>query len=175
MAENLDALSATVEPVLAGLGLEFYDLEFVGTGSAQVLRVSIDREGGVDLDTITAASEAVSRLLDAPDAPAPPGRYTLEVSSPGLERKLRTPEHFRRAIGSELSVKTRVEDSVERRHGVLTGADDAGILVDFGAGPERVGYDDVIQARTVFEWGGQESGGASRDRARGGRRIGAAQ
>ena len=96
-----------VEPVVAALGLELYDVEVSGTGRATVVRVLVDREGGIDLDAVGAAAEAISPVLDGDRAcrACSPGPYALEVSSPGLERPLRTPEHFRRAVGATVSVK----------------------------------------------------------------------
>ncbi len=92
------AVATAIEPALAGLGLDLYDVELVGGGRARTLRVFVHRDGGVDLETIAQATQAVSALLDTPAvAAALPGPYTLEVSSPGLERPLRTPAHFRSA------------------------------------------------------------------------------
>src|SRR5688572_21390947 len=88
-----EQVQSIIEPVLADLGLELYDLEH-GGGS---LRVTVDREGGLDAELITQATRLISRELDRTDPI--PGAYTLEVSSPGLERTLRRPEHFRRAVG----------------------------------------------------------------------------
>ena len=90
MAEELFALLA---PVLADSALELIDVE-VRSG---VVLVTVDREGGVDLDALTQANRAVSTLLDEHDPL--PGHYTLEVSSPGVERTLRTPGHFARPSG----------------------------------------------------------------------------
>jgi len=135
-----------VEPVIVPLGLELVDVEHVGS----TLRVSVDRPGGVDLDAISAASEAVSAVLDRADPDPVPGRYTLEVSSPGVERPLRTPEHFRRAAGTRVSVRTQPGVEGERRvEGVLSEADDEGVVV---AG-RRLAYNEIERARTVFEWG----------------------
>jgi len=138
-----------VSPLLADLGLEVYDVEHTGG----TLRVTVDREGGVDLDTIALATRIVSRELDHADPI--PGRYTLEVTSPGLERTLRTPAHFERAVGSVVNVRTLPEVEEPRRvRGELTGADDDGITVkqDDG-GARRLRYDEIERARTVFEWG----------------------
>jgi ribosome maturation factor RimP len=85
-----------------------------------------------------------------------PGRYTLEVSSPGLERRLRTPDHFVRAIGSEVTVKTRTEVDGERRfRGTLVAADEAGVTLRLAddAGDRSLAYDQIEKARTVFDWG----------------------
>ena len=134
-----------VEPALAASGLELVDVEL----ASGVLRVYVDRPGGVDLDTISRASEAISDLLDRED-PLPGGRYTLEVSSPGIERPLRTPSHFRRAVGTQVSLRTMPGVEGERRlTGRLDGADDDSIEL---AG-RRIPYAAIERARTVFEWG----------------------
>ena len=138
-------VSELIAPLLADQGLELFDVEF----NAGTLRVSIDRPGGVDLDAVSAATEVVSAALDLHD-PVPDERYTLEVSSPGLERPLRTPEHFRRFVGATVAVKTRPDVAGERRiEGRLDAADESGITV---AG-RTLAYADVERARTVFEWG----------------------
>ncbi len=104
-----------VEPVITGAGLEVWDVE-VRPG---LLRILVDRPGGVDLDTISRVSEAVSRVLDAHDD-GPEGHYLLEVSSPGVERALRTPEHYRRFLGEVVAVKTTAPvDGARRFQGVL--------------------------------------------------------
>jgi ribosome maturation factor RimP len=155
--ERVESLAGVIEPVVASLGLELFDLEITGAGRARVLRVVVDRDGGVDLDAITAATEAISPALDAlaPDAGAGlAGPYALEVSSPGLERPLRRPEHYRRAIGATVSVKTRDSaGAARRRRGVLVAADDHALTLESDGATERIGYPDVTQARTVFEWG----------------------
>ena len=163
MTERSEALEAAIEPVVAALDLDLYDVEVAGKGSARILRVVIDRpagdDRGLDLEAITAATEALSPALDA-DADAAAllrGSYTLEVTSPGLERTLRLPRHFARAIGSTVSVKTGHGADATRRRGVLAdaGADRFELELDDG-GRESIAYSDVVQARTVFEWGGQD-------------------
>jgi ribosome maturation factor RimP len=149
-----DAVAAAIEPVLAAHGLELVDVEIKGAGRARTLRVVVDREGGVDLDGLTAASEVVSPLLDDLDDGGVPGPYTLEVTSPGLERPLRRPDHFRRAIGEAVVVKTGEPDPCRHR-GVLTAANEAGIDLMVDGVPVRVSYDAIREARTTFEWGPQ--------------------
>lgn len=157
MPERAESLAGVIEPVLASLDLELFDLELTGSGGGRILRVVVDRTGGVDLDAITAATQAIAPLLDSRSEKADPslaGPYALEVSSPGLERPLRRPDHYRRAVGSTVSVKTRDDQGAARRvRGVLTAADDDGVNLETDAGPERIAYADVTQARTVFEWG----------------------
>ena len=141
-----------VEPLLAPQGLELVDLEL----KPKLVRITVDRPGGIDLDTISDVTQLVSSLLDAHDPL--PSSYALEVSSPGLERPLRTPEHFRRFQGSTVSVKTRPEVEGERRvEGVLADVDDTGFTVRVGDAQgetaRRLSYADVEKARTTFEWG----------------------
>ena len=140
----VERVRAAVEPLLATQSLTVYDIEHTGS----VLRITIDSPGGVDLDAIAKATRLISVTLDEQDPI--PGKYTLEVSSPGLERPLRTPAHFEGAIGSMVSVKTVPNYDGERRvKGILRLADARGITVD----ELQVAYDDIDKARTVFEWG----------------------
>jgi ribosome maturation factor RimP len=139
-----------VEPVLDAEGFELVDVEV----KPSLLRISIDRPGGLDLDAVAVASQRISDLLDQEDPL--PGRYSLEVSSPGVERPLRTPDHFRRFVGTTVSVRTTPEAEGERRvQGTLEAADDDTITV---AG-RRIPYAHVDRARTVFEWGPQPKPG----------------
>jgi ribosome maturation factor RimP len=148
-----DTLRGLVEPLLAAQDLELVDLEV----KAKLVRVTVDREGGVDLDTISDVTQLVSSLLDAHDPL--PSSYALEVSSPGLERPLRTPDHFRRFAGAKVSVKTRPGVEGDRRvEGILTDVDEHGFSVCIGEAnretvSRHVRYADVEKARTVFEWG----------------------
>jgi ribosome maturation factor RimP len=148
MAGLAERVRALVEPLLAAQGLEVFDVEHAG---AQI-RVTVERPGGVDLDALSAATRTVSHALD--DLDPIPGRYTLEVSSPGLERTLRTPAHFAGAIGETVKVKTLPTTEGERRvTGELLAADDDGIAVHTTDGDRHLRYDEIERARTVFEWG----------------------
>ncbi len=138
-----DRVRDVVEAPLAASEVELVDVEHTGN----LLRVTVDRPGGVDLDTISDASHLVSGALDRTDVV--PGRYVLEVSSPGVERPLRTPEHFRRFVGTTVAVRTRPGTEGNRRiEGELEAADEEGVVV---AG-RRLGYDEIDRARTVFVW-----------------------
>lgn len=163
---DVETIAPAVEAVVVAHGLELYDLELTGPHRSRNLRILVDRAGGVDLEAITGVSEALSRFLDTDPtvAPALPGRYTLEVSSPGLERRLRTPDHFRRAVGSTVSVKTSTGNAGLRRRGQLVAADADGVDVEFETGREHLAYADIAQARTVFEWGPAPKPGARRNR-----------
>jgi ribosome maturation factor RimP len=149
-----DRVRDLVLPVLAERELELYDIEMAGP----VLRVVLDNPpggGGLDMAAVASATRAVSRLLDEEDPIS--GQYTLEVTSPGLERVLRTPSHFERAVGEKVKVKTVADADGQRRvEGTLQAADDEGIVVHPGEGSaeRRLRYEDIVRASTVFEWGG---------------------
>lgn len=138
-----------VEPLVDEAGLELYDLELAGG----TLRILVDRQGGADIDVISTLTRAVSRALDEHDPIS--GSYTLEVSTPGLERPLRTPTHYAGAIGTTVKVKTRPGVEGERRvEGTVTSADAVAVTVRDATGAERaVRYDEIERARTTFEWG----------------------
>ena len=145
----IERVREIVEPLLARQSLTVYDVELSGSQ----LRITVDAprqdgDGGVDLEAIARATRLISVALDEHDPI--PSKYTLEVSSPGLERPLRTPAHFAGAVGLTVSVKTTARVDGERRlKGTLIAADDDGITVD----DRTLRYDDIEKARTVFEWG----------------------
>jgi len=162
---TVSRVGALIAPLLADLGMEVYDLEHVGG----VVRVTVDRPDGIDLEAIALATRLISRELDHADPI--PGRYTLEVTSPGLERALRTPAHFQRSVGAQVALRTHPHVEGERRaQGVLTAADDTTVTVlavtDAGPVERRLAYDDIERAKTVFEWGGQPKPGAAPNRSR---------
>ena len=151
-------VEALVRPVVEASGLELWDVAFRGEGGRSILRVTVDRDGGVDLDTIAGVSERLSRRLDLEDF-GPKG-YALEVSSPGLERTLRTPRHFERSVGEQVKVKTAVPVGDRTVHeGALVSADAEAIVIASEGGELRVPYADIASARTVFEWGTARSKG----------------
>jgi ribosome maturation factor RimP len=144
-------VAAIVAPAVETLGLDLYDVEHTGTA----VRVLVDRDGGVDLETITTVTRALSRALD--DADPIEGHYTLEVSSPGLERTLRTADHFATACERHETVRIKTKPGVEgerRIEGVVAVADGDGIEVRQPDGTARtLRYGDIERARTVFQWG----------------------
>lgn len=142
-----------VEPYLAAEKLELDDLELIGHGRSRTLRVVLDgpdSDGPVattlDLDRISEVSKGLSRLLD--NSTDLEGPYQLEVSSPGLERKLSRQSHYHKSLGREVIVKT----SNGTLRGVLTKADEVTFEVNTQDGLETLPYDKVVSARTVFHW-----------------------
>jgi ribosome maturation factor RimP len=164
---STESIRQLAEPVLASAGLELWDVEI----TRDVVRVMVDRPGGVDLDALTAASGVLSPLLDAHPDVVPDTRYQLEVSSPGVERTLRTPEQFRRYLDSEITVKTSAPMGGARRHrGRLIDAGEAGIALepDDTAGARLdFRYDQIDRARTVLVWSSNSGRPASGRRDRG--------
>jgi ribosome maturation factor RimP len=117
-----DRLIARFEPVLKTQGYELVDIEFAPGPGGGTLRFYIDAEKGIDIDDCTAVSPVISEMLDADDPL--PGAYSLEVSSPGLDRVLRTPEHFARFVDNRVKVELRVaRDGRKRYTGMLRRAD----------------------------------------------------
>jgi ribosome maturation factor RimP len=150
MTDTTD-LAGALSPVVEARGLELVDVEIHG---AQ-LTVFVDREGGIGLDDLGEATKDVSAALDRIDPIS--GRYTLTVSSPGLERRLRTPAHFARAVGETVTVRVDAGTAdVRRLTGTLASADETGCTLagpDVPGGEVRISYDQIERARTVFEWG----------------------
>jgi ribosome maturation factor RimP len=166
---QLEAVRAAVEPAVAALGCDLYDVEFAGSGSARTLRVTVTKQAGLDLDAITEITQTVSPLVD--DLPIN-GSFVLEVSSPGIERTLRRPEHYAGAIGDLVSVKFHTEAGPRRVRGTLQFVDADRVVVESedDSTEVEIALPAVTQARTVFEWGPQprpKSSGKTRARAKG--------
>ncbi len=147
----VDRVADMVAPLIDPLGLKLYDVEVNGG----VLRITVEAiDGPLELDHVAKATRAISAEFDENDPM--PGAYTLEVSSPGLERKLRTPEHYVGAIDEEVSVKlgSHIPDADRRHKGQLAEVDDSGIVLITDEGERRtLAFDDITKASTVFEWG----------------------
>jgi len=144
----IERVHELIEPIVAAESAEIHDIEYAGG----ILRVLIDHEGGIDVARLRRVSRAISRLFDEVDPI--PGRYTLEVSSPGLERPLRTAAHFAAAVGSEVKVKTSVEIDGRRRFlGVVESSDPEGFDIRHDGTVTHIPLADLSSARTTFEWG----------------------
>lgn len=145
-----DRVRDIVVPLVAEADLDLYDLDLAGG----VLQVLVDKPGGADIGVISTLARTISRALDEHDPID--GTYALEVSSPGLERPLRAPEHFTGAVGTTVKVKTKPGVEGERRiEGTITAADDTSVTVQPAEGAGRtLRYEDIERARTTFQWGG---------------------
>ena len=128
-----DRLIARFEPILLGLGFELVEIEFVPGPGGGTLRIYIDKpeeaEQGIDVEDCASVSHGISDLRDADDPF--PGRYSLEVSSPGTDRVLRTPAHFARFVDSRVKVELTVPRAGRKRYtGMLRRADGESIELD---------------------------------------------
>jgi ribosome maturation factor RimP len=146
-----EKLIALIEPLLGQLGYELVDLEYAPGRTRAVLRVFIDRPSGVGLDDCERASHELSALLDVED-PVPVG-YTLEVSSPGLDRVLRTPAHFQRFVGERIWLELRVARDGRRRYtGRLETLSAEGIELNVDGATVRVPFNEISRARLAPLW-----------------------
>mgnify|MGYP001823656510 CR=1 FL=1 len=143
-----DELHGLLEPTVERLGYELVDLEVrLGSGNGLV-RVFIDKPDGVDLDDCEKVSLAVSALLDVEDPV--PGNYNLEVSSPGLDRKLTKPAHFQRFAGETVKVQMRFPIEGRRRfRGTLVSSDDENIVVEVDGESHSLPLKTIDTARLV--------------------------
>jgi ribosome maturation factor RimP len=124
-----DRLIALFEPVLESQGYELVEVEFVTGQGGATLRIYIDKPEGIDMEDVSAASPVISELLDVEDPF--PGMYSLEVSSPGLDRVLRKPEHFARFLDNRVKVELLVpRDGRKRYTGMLRRADGESIEME---------------------------------------------
>lgn len=145
-----ERLIALIEPLIGRLGYELVELEHsAGRGSA-VVRLFIDSPEGVGLADCERVSREVSALLDVED-PIPTA-YTLEVSSPGFDRLLRTPAHFARFVGSRVLVELNMPREGRRRYtGTLLSADEAGIALEVDGQRVAMPFAEIGKARLAGE------------------------
>jgi ribosome maturation factor RimP len=141
-------LTKLIEPTIEQLGYELSDLEVKTGGRDGVIRVFIDKADGVDLTDCETVSRQVSAILDVEDPL--PGHYTLEVSSPGLDRKLTKPEHFQRFTGETIRVKLRFPVSGRRNFlGALKSADEEKIEVEVDGESHSLQIATIESARLI--------------------------
>jgi ribosome maturation factor RimP len=143
-----DELARLLEPTIERLGYELCDLEVKVGGRSGVVRVFIDHPHGISLDDCEKVSLAVSALLDVEDPL--PGQYNLEVSSPGLDRKLTKVEHFQRFTGEIVKVQMRFPiEGRKRFRGTLVSSNDENIVVEVDGEPHSLLMATIDTARLV--------------------------
>ena len=145
-----DKLLGLLEPLVEQLGYELVDIEWASAPRSGVLRVYLDlpegREGHIGIEDCEKVSREVSALLDVEDPL--PGAYTLEVSSPGFDRLLRKPAHFRRFVGERVWVELQLPRDGRRRFtGTLVRATDTGVELEVDGQPVLVTFTDIGKAR----------------------------
>ena len=145
---TVDELTRLLEPGIASLGYELANLELRVGGRDGLLRVFIDKPDGVGLEDCEAVSRHISAVLDVEDPL--PGHYVLEVSSPGLDRKLTKPQHFRRFTGDDVRVKLRFPLAGRRNfRGTLTASNDECIEVEVDGESHSLPLATIESARLV--------------------------
>lgn len=138
-------VETVIAPAAARHGLEFVAAEIVGSSSQPTLRVYLDRDGGITLDDICEANSWISPLVD--DLDPFDGAYTLEVSSPGIDRPLRTREDFVRFVGSVATLRTQRIEGRTRFTGVIADVQGALLVLDVDGTSVQIAFDDVREAR----------------------------
>ncbi|HEV2360592.1 MAG TPA: ribosome maturation factor RimP [Acidimicrobiales bacterium] len=148
---SAEEIEAVVAPAVAAACMDLVDVELL----PGVVRISVDHDGGVDVDVLGPLSRTISNLIDTAGV-GPSGHYDLEVSSPGVERNLRKPDHFRNAIGQRVKIRTKPGTEGERRaEGELAEATDTAVRLTgehLATGERWIDYEDIERARTVFDW-----------------------
>jgi ribosome maturation factor RimP len=141
-----ERLIALIEPVLVRLGYELVELEYAAGRSQAVVRIFIDKPEGITVEDCERVSREVAALLDVDD-PIPTA-YTLEVSSPGFDRLLRTPAHFERFVGSRVFVELKAPRAGRRRYtGTLQAVNATGIELEVDKQKVEVPFDEIGKAR----------------------------
>ncbi|MCA2227322.1 ribosome maturation factor RimP [Nonomuraea sp. NPDC052129] len=147
-ASPRDHLMKLLEPVVGAEGLDLEDVTVTQAGKRRLLRVIVDRDGGVSLDDVADVSQAVSAALDDADAMGQ-SAYTLEVSSPGVDRPLTEPRHWRRAAKRLVKAEMRDGSVVEGR---VRSADESGVELDVDGAGRRFDYQDLARGRVQVEF-----------------------
>jgi ribosome maturation factor RimP len=133
---------------VAGLGYELWEIEYAPRAGGGLLRLYIDAAEGISLEDCERVSRAVSETLD--EADPIPGQYTLEVSSPGLDRVLRTQAHFARFAGERVKLEMmRAVDGRKRFQGLLREVGESEITLEMDGGTISLPIDDIHRARLV--------------------------
>ena len=140
-------LESSIERIVRTHGAHLYDTETLTESKQTIFRVYITHPKGVTLDLCADISSDLSPFLDL--HPPISGSYFLEVSSPGIERALRKPDHFEQAIGEKVVLKI---PGTDRLRGTLVAADTDGITLETKHGVENFSYQEILKARTYFEW-----------------------
>ena len=133
-------------PIVEARGCSLWDVEYVREGADYILRVAIDKEGGVDIDDCEAVSRALDPILDEHDPI--PDHYQFEVCSAGLERQLKRPSDFERFMGSSVTVRLyTAKDGAKEHTGILIGYDGGAVTIREGETEKRFEKNEVAMTR----------------------------
>lgn len=142
------SLDTDIRKLVESIGLKLYDTAVASENEETIFRVSVTAPGGVSLDQCVEATHLISPLLDV--TPPVSGHYRLEVSSPGIERKLKTLEHFENSVGEKAAVTTK--EKVKYRGELLRVEGDTIVIDDETMGETAIAFGEISKAKTYFEW-----------------------
>lgn len=140
-------LEEKLEKYIQSCGCELYSIEMVRELGQDILRISLYSKKGISLDECQRVSDLISPFLDVEDPIA--SKYILEVSSPGVERTLRTPRHFHLSIGEEIEVR-KLDKTLLR--GILKSSNQEGFIVQNDQGDQFFSYEQIKKVKTIFRW-----------------------
>ncbi|MCW8880648.1 MAG: ribosome maturation factor RimP [Kangiellaceae bacterium] len=148
---KVDQLTDMLRPAAEALGYEFLGVEYIPQGKHSILRIYIDHENGINVDDCASVSHQASGVLEVEDPIA--SQYTLEVSSPGLERPLFTLEHFKKFVGSKVNLRCHVGVNGRRKFkGELSAVEDELLIVNVDNETFEIDFGDVDGAHLVAEF-----------------------
>ena len=151
MARANSKIHAIIEPAVSALGFELIGVEHLAQGRHSLLRIYIDHPDGIDVEDCADVSRQVSAVMDVEDPIT--GEYTLEVSSPGLNRPLFTAEHYARSVGLLVELRLRVAHMGRRKfRGRLLDVADGELTIEVDGEPYRLEIDNIDRANVVHEW-----------------------
>ncbi len=151
MAQASEKLVAIIEPAVSALGFELLGVEYMPQGRHSLLRIYIDHEDGITVDDCGDVSHQVSAVLDVEDPIR--GEYTLEVSSPGLERPLFTLEHYARFAGQLAEIRLHAPLHGRRKFkGRIKGVDGDEVILDVEGEEQRLAIGNIEKAHLIHEW-----------------------
>ena len=151
MAQPVAAVRALLDPIVAAHGVDLETVTVSRAGARSVVRVVIDRDGGLDLDAVAEVSQSINAALDADEDLIRGGAFVLEVTTPGVDRPLTEPRHWRRASGRLVKVTRKSGGSFTAR--IVQVAQDSAVLADPDSGaPTEISYDEVSRAVVQVEF-----------------------
>ncbi len=151
MGQAGNQLEAIIEPAVKALGFELVGVEYISQGRHSMLRIYIDSDAGITVDDCADVSNQVSAVLDVEDPIR--GEYTLEISSPGVDRPLFKMEHYERFAGHQVELRLRLPIEGRRKYkGTIKRVEENQVVVEVEGGEHRFSLADIEKARLVPEW-----------------------